>query len=93
MHGAPIKLSMAGSIRSTRWRSIYLNWVELSRVTDKIAWQKGHYPRKKEEIMLTGIIIGLFIGFILGYFMCSLMIAGKYSTAITEQACKHLKNL
>lgn len=43
--------------------------------------------------MLTGIIIGLFIGGILGYFTCSLMVTGKYPPAIIEQACKHLKKL
>lgn len=84
---------MAGSVRANRLRSIDLRRVELSHATDKISWQKGHYSRKKEETMLTGIIIGLFIGGILGYFTCSLMVTGKYPPAIIEQACKHLKKL
>ena len=43
--------------------------------------------------MLSGIIIGLFIGGILGYFACSLMVTGKYPPAIIEQAYEHLKKL
>jgi hypothetical protein len=46
---------------------------------------------KGEPIMLTGVIIGLVTGVIVGYLACSLMVCGKNDDRIIEQKLANLE--